>query len=212
MASQVDICNNALTKLGAGRISSISDTGRNAKALAAIWNQQRDTELTMHPWTFATTRAQLPASSTPPAYGWSYAYPLASDYLSLVEIGDRWVWNADDPELYTLEGSDAGQQVLTDFGSPLPVRYVRRVTNPGLFAPLFCEALACRLAAVACEEITQSLSKQQARWTEYKEAISQARRINAIALPPRRVADGTWVRALTDDADGAWSGPNPSFG
>jgi len=190
MASSVQICNQALAKLGAQRITDLLDDTRNARVLNAIYDIKRDAELAAHPWTFAITRAQIPASSTVPSFGWSYKYPLPADCLRLVEIGEAW---ADyDPAGFEVEGN----AVLTDGASPLKIRYVQRVTNSGLYAPLFVEALACRLAAEVAEELTQNLSKREAAWAERKQAIAEARRINAIERPPQRSQPTSWERAL----------------
>lgn len=201
MASQVDVCNQALIKAGAARISSLADGTKQAEILSSIWDIKRDAELAAHPWTFAIKRVQLPASVTAPiGTDWGYAYPLPSDYLSMVQVGESWVFydnaSGDDPDsggpLFGIEGN----AVLTNEASPLFVRYVYRVTNTGLYTALFNEALACRLAAELCEALTQNLSKREAAWAEYKQAIRTAKRVNAIEVPPQRNPPTSWVRAL----------------
>jgi len=173
---------------------AITDAVKQATELSAIWDTTRDAELAAHPWTFAMERVQLPALSTAPLFGWNYAYQLPSDYLTAVEIGDRYVLYAPDETgpLFDLEG----QTILTDSGSPLKLRYIKRVKNTGLWPALFVESFACRLAAEVCEALTQSLEKRQAAWKEYGMAISNARRRNAIEKPPQRPADDSWSLAL----------------
>lgn len=56
-----EIVNLALVRLGSKRISSLSDTTRNALEANAIWTTVRDNLLKIHPWKFATRRAQLAA-------------------------------------------------------------------------------------------------------------------------------------------------------
>lgn len=198
MASQVQIVNQALTKLGAQRITDLLDGTRNARTMNAIYTAKRDAELAAHPWTFAIKRAQIPASSTAPAFGWAYSYPMPTDFLRLVEIGEDYVFYDVDTPTFQMESDPATgrQAVLTDQGSPLDIRYVYRVTNPGLHPALFDEAFACRLAAEGCEEITQNLSKREAAWTERKQAIRDAKRVNAIEQPPQRNPNGSWANAL----------------
>lgn len=200
MASQVEICNQALTKLGAARITSITDDTKQARALNAIYTVKLEAELAAHPWTFAIKRVELPASATAPAYGWARAFPMPADYLALVEVGENYVfYETDTGPLFQVEGSDSGMQLLTDEASPLQVRYIRRITNPGLYPALFVEALACRLAAEVCEELTQSLSKREAAWNERRQAIREARRVNSIEQPPRKPPASSWVRAMLDE-------------
>ncbi len=197
MASQTDICNQALTKIGAERIVAITDDTKSARALNAIWDLKRDAELAAHPWTFSIGRAQLPASATAPDFGWSYAYPLPSDYLAMVEVGENYDFYIGDPNpLFAFEGGS----ILTDQTSPLNIRYIKRITNCGLYPALFAEALACRLAAELCEAMTQSGPKRELAWNEYKRAIREARRMNAIEQPPRYIPPGSWEQALLSQA------------
>lgn len=193
MASQVQIVNQALTKLGAARITSMDDGTNSARVMSAIYDIKRDAELAANPWTFAIKRASIPASTDTPGFYWSHAYPLPSDFLSLVQVGaDFAFYESDTGALFDVEGG----AILTNESSPLDVRYVYRVTNPGLYPALFVEALACRLAAEACEQITQNQSKREAAWSEYKQALRQARRTNAIEQPPRLLPETGWVRAM----------------
>jgi hypothetical protein len=197
MSSTIEICNLALTKLGAARITSLADDSKQARALSAIFDPTRDAELVAHPWSFAIVRAALPASSTAPAFGWARAYPLPADCLHLVQVGDSFSYYDSDA---AGPGFDVeGGAVLTDAVSPLLVRYTYRVTNSGLFPPLFVQSLACRLAFELAEELTQNLSKREAAWAERKDAIREAKRANVIERPPQTVPDLSWVRAMTQD-------------
>lgn len=192
MASQIEICNQALTKLGATRITSLSDPSKQAKTLAAIYAFNRDLELAAHPWTFALARAALPASTTVPAFGWGKAFPLPAGYLRMVEVGENYVmYQSDTHELFQIEGN----AILCSEGSPLNIRFVQRVENAGLYSAPFAAALACRLAAEAAEDLTQSATKRELAWKEYDQAIKTARRVNAIELPPRPIADSAWWAA-----------------
>jgi hypothetical protein len=191
MASQTDVINRALIKLGAGRITSIDDDLKQAQLAKSLWDTTRDVEQAAHPWTFAKARAELPALATAPAFGWARAFQLPSSFLRMIEVGQFYVLYAGGAELFELEG----QTILTDEGSPLAIRYIQRVTNVGLFPPLFVEALATRLAHQMCEALTQSLPKKQELAGEYKEAIRAARKNNAIELPPQASVPSSWELA-----------------
>lgn len=206
MASKISICNAALVKVGQSLITSLGDGSKAANLLSAIYEGKRDAELAAAPWSFAITRANLPSSTTAPAFGWAHAYPIPVDCLRLVQVGDDFTWY--DPSAGGLFEYEGGQ-ILTDQTSPLPVRYVRQVTNEGLFPPLFAEAMACRLAAEICETITQDLGKRQQAWQERQQAIREALRTNSIEKPPRAVAPGTWAQTLMGMDSGGlpgWSG------
>jgi hypothetical protein len=192
MASQIEICNIALVKLGANSIVSLNDGTKSANVLSAIYDALLETELTSHPWTFAATRALIPASSTAPSFGWGAQYPLPADYLKMVEVGTDWVFYASNSPIFAIEG----RAVLTDQGSPLPIRYIKKLASTGIFPATFVTSFACRLAAESCEALTQSLSKKQALWQERTEAIREAKRTNDIELPPQTAAPQSWERSL----------------
>lgn len=193
MASVVDICNQALTKNGAATITDLLDDTRNAQVMNAIYEAKRDAELAAHPWTFAITRTKIPALSTAPSFGWLRSFPLPTDCLRVVEVDEFFVaYDSSAGPEFEIEAS----AILSDYASPLKLRYVQRVTNAGLFSALFAEALACRLAAESAEKITQNLSKREAAWAEYKQAIAAARRANAIERAPQRQQPTSWERAL----------------
>lgn len=191
MASTIDICNQALVKLGSTRIASLTDDSKQAGALNAVYEVKLRAELAAYPWTFAMDRAEIPASSTAPAFGWAYAYPLPADFLRMVEVGEYYVLYQPDITLFALEG----RNILCDEGSPLRIRYTKYVSNAGLYPALFVEALACRLAAEVAEDLTQSLSKREAAEQAYERAIRMARRANAIQLPPQPTPEDTWLLA-----------------
>ncbi len=191
MASTIDIWNLALTRLGSTRVTSAADESKQAQSLAAIYDTVRLSELAAHPWVFAMTRAQIPASATAPPYGWTKAYPLPTGFLRMVEIGEYFVLYQPDLVLFEIEG----REILCDEGSPLRIRYIQDITNAGLFTPLFVDALAFRLAFELAEDLTQSLSKRDAAEKAYEMSIRKARRANAIQLPPQPTPEDTWLLA-----------------
>jgi hypothetical protein len=196
MASSVDIANSALTKLGAKRIMSLDDNVKEAREINAIFTLRRDNLLRRYNWSFAMKRSSLPALEDAPSWGYSYAYQKPSDCLRFVQINDYHVIpslvnyaSGVDSEPYRIEG----QTIATDFGAPLKVRYIRRVSNSGEFDACFIEAFAADLAFVCCEAITQSTSKKESAREDRSAAILDAIRSNAIELPPQDIPDDAWV-------------------
>lgn len=192
MASKTGICNIAMRKIGAAHIADIDDGTEQANILLDIYDSCLDAELAAHPWTFASTREQIPADAIAPAFGWGYSYPKPTGFLKMIEIGQHWVFYASDcGPLFAVEGN----AILTDAVSPLQIRYVQRISNAGALVPLFVQSFACRLAAESAEAITQNLSKRQAAWDEWRQAIRLAKRTNDIELPPQRGAPNSWELA-----------------
>jgi hypothetical protein len=198
MASAVQIANSALTKLGESRIISIDDDVKPAREIKAIYDLRRDALLRSYNWNFAMKRVSLPALSTAPEWGYSLQYQLPSDCLRPVQVGDVWYipglqdfMGGPDEEPFKIEG----QAILTNMGSQLKLRYIRRVTNSGEFDAMFTEAFACDLACNVAEALTQSTQKREFALIEKRDAIKMALRSNAIELPPNHIADDSWVAA-----------------
>lgn len=59
MATQLQIANLALTRLGDARIASISEQSKAARAISAVWDHVRDEVLAKHPWNRCVERAQI---------------------------------------------------------------------------------------------------------------------------------------------------------
>lgn len=198
MTSAVAIANRALYKLGEVPIAAFTDNSKQARAVNSMFAIVRDDELRAHRWSFSIAREQLAASVDAPEYGYTYAFPLPSDFLRLLVAGE---WspgynqadyrNANDEQDYVIEGTN----ILSYTAGPLNIRYIRREDDTTKWDSSFVESFACRLAAEMCETLTQSSNKRQLAWSEYEQAIQKARRAGAIELPPRAVADDTWVLA-----------------
>lgn len=195
MASQTEIANRALLKLGAETVTAITDDVPSAIVILALWDTVRKSELSKRYWNFALTRVSLPALSTAPAFQFKAAYQLPTNFLKLVQVGDIYVapgladYRDYDDSPYAIEG----QTILTDLGSPLRLRYVQNVTDTGLFDTLFVEALASKLAYEACYKINQSRQGQETAMSDYKMAVKEAALSNAVARPPQGIPDDSWM-------------------
>lgn len=195
MASKVSIANRALAKLGEDRILLLTDDNKRARTINQMFDDVLDAELRRYRWKFTITRAELPALAEAPAWGYLYQYPLPADYLALVQVNDIYVRAGTGVALWQVESGN----ILTNIEAPLKVRYVKRVTNPGLFDAMFCEVLADRLAMEACETLTQSETKFTRVATQYKQDMQDAMRQDAIENPPDELPQGSWLDARNGD-------------
>lgn len=186
MASEVQICNRGLQRLGAKRIVSLSDDSVNARACNVAYADLRDAELQAHPWIFAIERAELAASATAPDWGRANEFPLPSDFLRLHP-------DYEEDNSLTKDWDIEGRSILSDFSDPIFIRYIKRVTDPNVMHVLFREALSCKLAWQLCEEITQSNTKLADIRADYKDIIKEARRANAIQRRAASFPDSSWL-------------------
>ena len=195
MTSNVQIANRALTKLGADRIISLDDDVKAARAIKSCFDDLRDDELRQHRWAFALKRTSLAALADAPAHGFLYQYQPPADFLRLDLIDDRFPRVAMDNYIgyETAEWMFEGGLILTDIAAPLKVRYIAQITDANMFDVNFREALACRIAAEICEDITQSNQKRELAWKEYDRTIKIAVRSNSIERLPQVPPDSAWV-------------------
>lgn len=204
-ASEVSICNLALQKLGAKRITSLTDDSNNARQCNACYTTLRDKELRVHPWKFAVTRAVLTPLADAPAFDFTYAFPLPSDCLRVL-LPNR--SNLD----WQRETQDGQQVILTNDGNSINLRYISRVTDPTQFDVAFIEALASKIAWNCCEQITQSNEKKAVAEKDYKTAISEASKTDAFEDEAQDPPPSSWETArMTNGSSGpigSWNNPS----
>jgi hypothetical protein len=192
MASQVSIVNRALIKLGEQPILLLTDNVKQARTMAALFDDTRDAEIRAHRWKFAMRRTRLSALAQAPDWGYQLQYELPADFLGLVQVNEMYLRTGMKQRApWAVEG----RRLLTDLAAPLAVRYVARVTDASLFDPLFVDALACRLAMEACEAQTQSDTKFQRVAGMYDQALKLAIRQDSVEAPPDELPDGTWLES-----------------
>lgn len=195
MTSKIAVANRALTKLGDERITSLEDDQKAAREVNSMFDIVRDDELRARAWSFSIARAELPALTEAPLFGYTKQYQLPTQCLRLIELAGWWVGpsmadyrNSPDRE-FVIEG----RKLLCSIAAPLRIRYIQQIDDTGLWDANFVEAFACRLAAELADPLTQSTTRKAEMWQEYDRAIAKGRRANAIELPPDEIQDDTWV-------------------
>ena len=186
MADEVGISNSALSKIGAARITALTEGTKNANFCAEQLPKLRDQLLRRHVWNFAKSRARLAQVSSAPAFGFDHAYQLPADWLRTVLVDD-----SDDGRggiRYAVEGrtllADADQVYLV---------YVRQVTDPNAMTADFREVLAFLLAKEAAVPIAQSNTLKQDMKDELQRALRAARSTDAIEDFPAEMPEGSWA-------------------
>jgi hypothetical protein len=197
MASDIEIANRALIKLGADTIIDFLDPTKSARTTNGMYAIVRDSELRAHRWNFAMKRVELPALVDTPAYGFKFLYQLPDDCLRIDMVNDSYLGHVslgtDYRDAEVLPYAIEGRRILADFPAPLKFRYISRVTDSTQFDALFVESLACRLAMEMAETLTQSPGKRKLAHDEYRAAIKMALGADAIESPPEDIPDSSWM-------------------
>jgi hypothetical protein len=190
--SQVEIMNMSVDLLSDAPLSGMNDTSAIAKRLKRNFPIVRDQELRKHPWNFATTRTQLAASTFTPEFGWQYGYPLPAGCLRVYDLQrDPYFEGRSIPYAIENDGTDH-LAILTDQAAPLYLKYIKRITATGLFDPLFCAAVAAKLAMVVSHSTTGKASMFDRCAAAYEAALKDARATDALEGTPERPESNEW--------------------
>lgn len=192
-----DVANMALGVLVEAPIASLDDNNKAARLLNLHYETTRQAELIKHAWSFAIFRSELDAM--PEALDgttYSYAYAVPDDALRILPLTD-----SGEAHGVSIPWKQEGGVLLSNYEAPRLVRYIGNLTDPGDWNPLFVEALAARLAMKIAMPLTNKASNLQGAKVAYEEAISEARRVNAIESGSVAAAQ-SWAAARGDTS---WS-------
>jgi hypothetical protein len=184
--SEVGIANRALQKLGAGRISSLSQDHPNARSMNAAYALVRDAEIRRYDWAFAIKRASIAADGDDTLYGDFNRFSLPNDYLRIL---------LDPEDQSVVDWRIEGLHIVTKDAAPLEIRYIARIEDPNFYDSLFIEALACKLALETCEDVTGSTSKKESVKDDYGFAVAEAKRLGSIERAEQDHPDDEWLEA-----------------
>lgn len=194
MASRTAISNRALTKVGAARIIDLTDDTPQARAVDSMYDIERRALLRGHRWNFAMRRASLPALAEAPTWGFDFQFQLPADCLRVDMVGDLYYFPVV-RSYVTAPGQPwmiEGARIMTDLPAPLVIRYVADTEEEQ--DVIFDTALSCKLAIELLETVTQGgTEKRKVLHEEFKMAINEAKRVNAIENPPDPIPDNSWL-------------------
>lgn len=186
MTSYVAIANLAATTIGtAARLTTPGDDTTLGRAVASVWEIEREAALRDGAWNFAMRRASLAALSEAPAHQFAAKFQLPADCIRLIEIY----------ELRRDEWQLEGRAINADHTGALKIRYLANITEPAEFDPLFAKAFALRIACAIGNRIAGSTFKEELNWEKYRQALAEARRVDAMENPPIEQAESSWVES-----------------
>lgn len=202
--SETDLCNMALGRIGASRISDFDDTSESSPQMVHCrlhYEQTRDALLRSHWWRFARGRKQLSQNATDPDFEWDYAYDLPNDFLRL------WIKPFEDNNagLHNTRYSFSmeGKQLLSN-EDELYLRYIKKVTDVTEFDPLFVEVLALKLALKMVMPLSQDKELYSTLYQEMRDIMARVRAMDKQETDNiGRGERGLWNDARTVGVSGA---------
>jgi len=189
--SIVQIVNNALVKIGANAILTLTEDSEAARAANLIYEQIRDACIRDHVWNFAVNRVELAQNSIPPAFEFSYQYNLPSDCIRVLQMENMDMF-------YKIENG----KLLTN-ESPAKILYLARVEDVNLFDAMFVEALSARIAAELAVTLAESNTLYGNMMEMYQRKVADARSMDAQESGYREIIADTWVNSRINYSGGS---------
>ena len=173
-ASVINICSNALLRIGADPINAFTD-GNSANEIARgrlcqnLWPSVRDSLLRSHPWNCAVKRLKLAPLSAAPAFNYTKQFQLPADWLRTLDINDVPTNDYD----FRMEGG----KILVNTDT-LNLRYIFRNEEPSSWDALLVECAELLMAGAIAYPITKSMSLKQELRAEAARLLKQARAVD----------------------------------
>lgn len=201
MTSKTEIAARAMIRIGSQVVSDFdAENSEPARVCRTLFPTVVRAELRRQAWSFALARANLAVTLDTPPADYDTVYNLPTDLLRLVRIRSGWVFSPlrEAPDTDPIPGFEInGRKLFINDSGSLPVQYVRDLSSDlSEWDAAFIDAVVYRLALDAAPTLTKmGEDKRRGIKQDYKDALSEARRTNAIELPPVAPPDGSWVVA-----------------
>jgi hypothetical protein len=163
----------ALARFGGRRINDFTDNSETSNEVIQCrihFDLARRALIRSHPWGFARKRVQL-SQTTTPDFEWDYAYLLPVDCLRVIDVYD----DSDNPTGATESSYAIENGRLLFNGSTCYLRYVRDVTDPAKWDPLFLDLFVLVLAQKLVIPLSQDLKLKQDIGNDIKEIMPAVR-------------------------------------
>ena len=191
MADQLALANRALRLLKQLPITDItSATDAAAVILNEQWEAALEEFLSEAFWNWAKTRDTLTEASPVPAFGWTHAFALPSDFVSVVGVNETY---ADTPsDVYEIENGF----ILTDDNvasdpAELNLEYIYKPTASTLDA--FCEGMDPKAAEAFVVLLASKIAPQLSQ-DGHRAAAEVLQRYYTVDLPKARARNGNQNR------------------
>lgn len=174
MTTSLAVANEALIRIGAEPVASLSEQTAQAVAVSAVYDSTVRQLMADHYWNFALREkplAQLSMSSTARRIvSGTYVYQLPADVLRV--IGPR-VYDA-----FEL----SGDQLYTD-ANKVDLLYIAHV-DESTWPPWFVSLVAYALANAVVISVTDSAERAGVMRSDYLRALARARSVDSQQTPP----------------------------
>lgn len=193
-----DICNDALSYLGQdGNIVDIGTPATPAaRVMARLYPRARNIVLEARNWEFATIRSdqlvEVMGGSTLPM--WTYAFTPPDDLIRPISVLPLEAASDNDGQPFLFENG-----VIYCNCEEVVLRYVYLNEDTTTWTQLFCDAVARRLAALACGTLVRGSDPRLAQVLDSNAevALSMAGELDGNHTQPEDTYVPAWIGART---------------
>lgn len=199
MATDVDICNLALARLGDdATVATLDPPEGSAQAshCARFYPMARDALQDMANWSFCLTRQSLSLLSTVPVTGWLYAYAPPSDAVDILAIFTADATDDFNTQPFEQEELPDGTSVIYSNTPNAVCRYTRHTTDTSKFSPLFVEALSWLLASNLAGPVLKGDAGREAAkecYAWFRQKFAEASASDAVQRKVQPTHNPTWM-------------------
>lgn len=180
----VQICSNALIRLGASPIQSFTEGTDIATSCQTVYSMKKDYLLAAYPWRFTMKYIQLSRLAEAPTAQWAYQFTLPADRLTsglpaVYATGGTYALPVQD---YTIIGN-----VIMTNQPELWVEY-QAMVDEAFWAPYFVELMTYAMMDELCFNVTDNAS------------LKQSINITTYGVPSAEGAGGLFGKAMNLDS------------
>lgn len=187
MASDIEICSNALLLLGAAPIASMTENTQAARICANTYPLAKLDILRAHPWNCCIRRVVLAPESAAPAFDWTHQFARPSGWLRTVQVGRKGE---------VLDYQVEGVRILANTNL-LPLVYVANVTE-GEWDSLLTHVMVKRMEMDLAYPITKSTSLRDSLKQEFYAkgvgVLARAKAVDGQENPPEEWVDSPFLQ------------------
>ena len=173
LTKEVDLCNQALDRLGSKNFTLAVQTDIEALKCITIYTQTREALERSFEWSFCKARKTLAPETNTPDFEWDNKFKLPDDYLRT-----RGDYGVDDSYAVNERFAIEGDYILSN-NDEIDLLYIKKVTDPDDFDPLFTEVFVLTLAKKLIPALagTKSPTLLEDVGRDLIEALSKARTV-----------------------------------
>lgn len=182
MSTKLEICNMALSLIGAPQITSLTEESEERRICTTFYDLARDEILSQYPWHCCLVRDTLSPLETDPEFEWSYQFTIPSDCLKIKEIYPDYI------------GYKVEQGVIYSESDELQIVYHQQVTDTSKLKPHVVRCIVtCLAAKIAFNLIHNATLQKNLNEQLYNIDMPIARGTDVFEGTPPSVAPETWL-------------------